>query len=225
MAILSPPPQETISFDQGYLRAKRVLDITFTLLILLPLCIVVGVVAALIRLDSKGPILFRQKRVGRQGVEFEMFKFRSMYANCDDATHREAIKYYVNGATLNGGVGAENPYKLVNDPRITRVGRFIRKMSIDELPQFINVLRGEMSLVGPRPSLAYEVETYSLRDHLRLCGKPGLTGTWQIYGRSRVTFSEMVEMDIAYLQKQSMWQDLKLIALTLPVMLQGRGGV
>ena len=224
MAILSPPTQEIIYFKPRYLKAKRLLDIFFTLLILPPLCLVVGVIAVLIRLDSKGPIFFRQKRVGLNGVEFEMLKFRSMYINCDDAAHREAVKHYMNGATLNGDADAENSYKLVDDPRVTRVGRIIRKTSIDELPQFINVLRGEMSLVGPRPPLPYEVEAYNLQDQLRLCGKPGLTGTWQVYGRSRVTFQKMVEMDIIYLQQQSIWQDLKLIALTLPVMLLGRGG-
>jgi len=225
MAILSPPTQETISFAPVYLRAKRILDIFFTLLILLPLCLVLGVVAVLIRLDSEGPIFFCQKRAGLNGKEFEMLKFRSMHVNCDDLVHREAVKQYMNGGALNGDGNTSNLYKLTNDPRITRVGRFIRKTSIDELPQFINVLRGEMTLVGPRPSLPYEVEAYRTRDWLRLCGKPGLTGTWQVYGRSRVTFNEMVEMDIAYFQQPSMWQDLKLIALTLPVMLLGRGGV
>ena len=225
MAILTPSTQNTISIDPVYLRAKRILDIVFTLLILLPLCIVMLIVAIIIRLGSKGPIFFRQKRVGLNGTEFIMFKFRSMYVDSDDSTHREAIKQFMKGAHLNGDVDAHNLYKLVDDPRVTRIGRFIRKTSIDELPQFINVLRGEMTLVGPRPPVPYEVEVYSLRDKQRLCGKPGLTGTWQIYGRSRVTFNEMVEMDIAYLQQQSIWQDLKLIALTIPVMLQGRGGV
>ncbi len=224
MAILSPPTQETITFAPVYLRTKRILDIFFTLLFLLPLCLVLGVVAVLIRLGSEGPIFFRQKRVGQDGAEFEMLKFRSMYVHTDDSTHRDAVKLYMNGGALNGKADAKNPYKLVNDSRVTRVGRFIRKTSIDELPQFFNVLRGEMTLVGPRPPVPYEVELYSTRDLLRLSGKPGLTGTWQVYGRSRVTFNEMVEMDIAYLQQQSIWQDLKLIALTLPVMLLGRGG-
>jgi lipopolysaccharide/colanic/teichoic acid biosynthesis glycosyltransferase len=224
MAVVSPPTQEVLHPKPGYLRSKRLLDILFTLVILLPCCLVTLIVAALICLDSKGPVLFRQKRVGLNGKEFEMFKFRSMYVNCDDSAHREATKQYMNGAILNGDVDTENRYKLADDLRVTRVGRFIRKTSIDELPQFINVLRGEMTLVGPRPPLPYEVEMYSSRAQLRLCGKPGLTGTWQVYGRSRVTFHEMVEMDIAYLQQQSIWQDLKLIALTVPVMLQGRGG-
>ena len=158
------------------------------------------------------------------GVEFDMFKFRSMYVDCDDSAHREAMKQYMRGATLNGDVKTDNVYKLANDPRVTRVGRFIRKTSIDELPQFINVLRGEMTLVGPRPPIPYEVENYSLHDQLRLYGKPGLTGTWQVYGRSRVTFHEMVEMDISYIRQQSILLDLKLIALTVPVILLGRGG-
>jgi len=225
MAVLSPPIEAVISFNPGYLKVKRILDILFTLLILLPFCIVLIIVALLIRLDSKGPIFFRQKRAGLNGKEFYMLKFRSMYVNSDDSVHREAIVQYMNGASLNGHARTDAPYKLVNDPRVTRIGRFIRKTSIDELPQFINVLRGEMSLVGPRPPLPYEVEAYSPRDQLRLGGKPGLTGMWQVYGRSRVSFNSMVDMDIAYLQQQSIWQDLKLIALTLPVMLQGRGGV
>ena len=224
MAVLSPPTQKMISVDPGYLRTKRILDIVFTLLILLPLCIVMAILAVLIRIDSKGPIFFRQKRVGLDGVEFDMFKFRSMYVNADDSAHREVIKQYMNGETLNGKIDTENLYKLVDDPRVTRIGRFIRKTSIDELPQFINVLRGEMTLVGPRPPLPYEVEAYSLSDWMRLYGKPGLTGNWQVYGRSRVPFKKMVEMDIEYLEQQSIWQDLKLIALTLPVMLRGRGG-
>ncbi len=224
MATVSPPIQNTIFINPGYLRAKRMFDILFTLLILIPLCVVIVIVAVLIRIDSKGPIFFRQKRIGLNGAEFYMFKFRSMYMNADDSTHREAIKKYMNGAILNGNTDMNNMYKLVDDPRVTRVGRFIRKTSIDELPQFFNVLRGEMTLVGPRPPLPYEVEEYSPRDCMRLSGKPGLTGTWQVYGRSRVTFEKMVEMDLEYLEQQSILEDLKLIALTLPVMLKGRGG-
>ena len=222
MATLSPPILNVIRFDPGYLRSKRILDILITLVFLIPLCLVLLIVAVMIRVDSDGPIFFRQKRVGLNGREFYMLKFRSMYVNSDDSVHREAIKQYMNGEVINGN--GNNLYKLVDDHRITRVGRFIRKLSIDELPQFINVLRGEMTLVGPRPPVPYEVEHYSIRDQLRLYGKPGLTGTWQVYGRSRVNFQEMVEMDIAYLHQQSIWQDLKLIALTVPVMLQGRGG-
>jgi len=225
MAVLSPPTQTTISIDKSYLRVKRILDIVFTLLILIPLLIVIAIFAVLIRIDSKGPIFFRQKRVGHNGVEFHMYKLRSMYINSDDSLHRESVKQYMNGAVLNGNDNLGNQYKLVDDPRVTRVGKIMRKTSIDELPQFINVLRGEMTLVGPRPPLPYEVEDYSPRDWIRLLGRPGLTGTWQVFGRSNVPFEQMVEMDIEYLGQQSILQDVKLIALTVPVMLGGRGGV
>lgn len=211
-------------YNPSYLKTKRILDVLFTLLILIPLCITIVIVAILIRLDSAGPIFYRHKRVGLNGVEFYMLKFRSMYVNSDDSTHREAITKYMSSQKLSDNATPDLPYKQVDDPRITRVGRFLRKTSIDELPQFFNVLRGEMTLVGPRPPLPYEVERYSSRDRLRLRGKPGLTGPWQVYGRSRVPFQSMVEMDIAYLQQQSLKEDLKLIALTVPVMIQGRGG-
>lgn len=217
-------PPETISLNSGYLRAKRALDILFTLLILIPLCLIVVIVGLLICFDSEGPPFFSQKRIGVRGTEFNMLKFRSMYVNQDDALHRAAIKRYIQGKQLSSNVEGGLSYKLDNDPRITPIGRFIRRASIDELPQFFNVLRGEMTLVGPRPPLPYEVELYRPQDWLRHVGKPGLTGYWQVYGRSQVTFQEMVELDIAYLQRQSLWEDIKLIALTVPVMITGRGG-
>lgn len=184
MSVQSAPIQ-TIYIHHGYQRAKRIFDVAFTLLLLLPLCFVMAIVAVLIRLDSKGPIFFRQKRIGQHGVEFEMLKFRSMYVNNDDSIHREAIMIYMNGQKIYGSSAAiKFQYKLSDDPRITRIGQFIRKTSIDELPQFFNVLRGEMTLVGPRPPLPYEFELYTAHDRLRLSGKPGLTGIWQVYGRS-----------------------------------------
>jgi lipopolysaccharide/colanic/teichoic acid biosynthesis glycosyltransferase len=216
--------QRTIGINQNYERTKRLLDLLFSLLILIPLCIIIAIVALCIRLDSKGPIFFRQKRVGRNGVEFNMLKLRSMYVNSDDALHREAIAKYMSGQRLADSTTNDLFYKQVDDPRVTRVGRFLRKTSIDELPQFFNVLRGEMALVGPRPPLPYEVECYNLYHKMRLSGKPGLTGPWQVYGRSRVPFEAMVEMDIAYLRRQTLREDLKLIALTVPVMIEGRGG-
>ena len=221
MAVQSAPIQ-SISLKLGYERAKRVLDIVFTLCIAVPVLLFSAVIALLILADSEGPILYRQKRVGRNGAEFEMLKFRSMYVKNDDSKHREAIKHYMNGSKLNNDTNS--PYKIYDDPRVTKVGKFIRSTSLDELPQLLNVLRGEMSLVGPRPPLPYEVELYSLHQKLRLSGKPGLTGPWQIYGRSRVTFENMVEMDIAYLQRQSLWEDIKLIFLTIPVVIRKRGG-
>lgn len=221
MAVQTAPLQ-TIYRYTGYLRIKRIFDLVITLLLLLPLLLFMVIVALAILLDSEGPVFFRQKRVGLDGKEFYLLKFRSMSHNSDDGRHREAIKVYMNGGALNGY--SEAQYKLGNDERITRVGRFIRKYSIDELPQFFNVLRGDMSLVGPRPDVPYVVELYSEHDRLRLSGKPGLTGIWQVYGRSRVPFKEMVEMDITYLQQQSLRQDLKLVVLTIPVVVLGRGG-
>ena len=221
---VATPIQEKISIDLNYLRFKRLVDILFTLLILAFLIIITIIVAVMIRLDSPGPIFFRQKRMGVNGVEFTMLKFRSMYVDSDDAAHREAIAKYMNGQKVSDTTDSQLAYKQVDDPRITKVGRFLRTLSIDELPQFFNVLRGEMTLVGPRPPLPYEVEFYSQHDRLRLQGKPGLTGYWQVYGRSRVPFASMVEMDLAYLQKQSLTEDLKLIALTVPVMVLGQGG-
>jgi lipopolysaccharide/colanic/teichoic acid biosynthesis glycosyltransferase len=199
-------PIQAFNVDSSYQRSKRVVDIVFTLLILIPLCIVTAIVALAIRLNSKGPIFFRQKRVGYNGVEFEMLKFRSMYQNNNDALHREATKHFMNGGTLSHKEDSGKSYKLTNDARITKVGRFLRKTSMDELPQFFNVLRGEMTLVGPRPALQYEVDLYSPQDRLRLLGKPGLTGPWQVY-----------------LRQQSLRQDLKLIIMTVPVMLLGQG--
>src|SRR5579884_832255 len=204
---------ENIIVDANYLKAKRIFDIAFTLLVA-PFVLLVGAVVALwIKLDSKGPIFYRQKRVGRDGIEFEMLKFRSMYTNSDSNVHREKIIKYMNGEKLNEEGTGEMAYKHLHDTRVTRVGRFIRKTSLDEIPQFWNVLCGEMTLVGPRPPVPYEVELYSAYDWLRLVGKPGLTGPWQVYGRSRVTFHDMVDMDIIYLQKQSLWYDIKLIFL------------
>jgi lipopolysaccharide/colanic/teichoic acid biosynthesis glycosyltransferase len=222
--VVQSAPIRTITIDSNYLRAKRLLDIIFTLLIS-PFVLLVGVVVVVcIKLDSRGPIFFRQKRVGQNGVEFEMLKFRSMYVNSDELAHREKIIKYMNGQKLSEDNTGKMSYKDTHDPRITRVGRFIRKTSLDELPQFLNVLSGRMTLVGPRPPLSYEVEMYSPHEWLRLTGKPGLTGTWQVYGRSRVTFQNMIEMDIEYLENQSLWEDIKLIALTVPVMLFARGG-
>jgi lipopolysaccharide/colanic/teichoic acid biosynthesis glycosyltransferase len=224
MSIQTTTAQQAIQIRINYQRLKRLLDVVFTLLVLPLLCIVMVIVAVLIRLDSPGPIFFRQRRIGQNGVEFDLYKFRSMYINSDDTLHRRSIEQFMADQPLNDGSTPHLLYKRIKDPRVTRVGRFIRKTSIDEIPQFFNVLRGEMSLVGPRPPLPYEVEKYTPKDHLRLSGKPGLTGPWQVYARCQVPFSIMVEMDIAYLQEQSLWQDIKLIFLTIPVMILGRGG-
>lgn len=224
MPVPSLSLESSLTIKQSYLRAKRLLDILFPLLILVPLCFIIVVVAILIRLDSEGPVFYRQKRTGLNGEEFTLYKLRTMYLHNEDSLHRKAVAKYISGEKLSGDGTGNISYKLTEDPRVTRVGRFLRKTSLDELPQFFNVLHGEMSLVGPRPPLPYEVEMYSPHDWLRLSGKPGLTGIWQVYGRSRITFQSMVQMDIEYLQQQSLWEDLKLIVLTVPVVFLARGG-
>lgn len=224
MPVPSLSLESSLTIKQSYLRAKRLLDILFPLLILVPLCFIIVVVAILIRLDSEGPVIHRQKRIGLNGEEFTLYKLRTMYLHNEDSLHRKAVAKYISGEKLSGDGTGNISYKLTEDPRVTRVGRFLRKTSLDELPQFFNVLHGEMSLVGPRPPLPYEVEMYTPHDWLRLSGKPGLTGIWQVYGRSRITFQSMVQMDIEYLQQQSLWEDLKLIVLTVPVVFLARGG-
>src|SRR5262249_4463065 len=144
--------------------------------------------------------------------------------DADDTVHRAAYARLMRGERISDGP-ATTAYKLIGDTRVTPAGRFLRKTGLDELPQLWNVLRGEMSLVGPRPPLAYEVAMYGERDLLRLSGTPGITGPWQVYGRSRVTFRTMVEMDIAYLRRQSLWYDIKLMLVTIPVLVLSRGGV
>jgi lipopolysaccharide/colanic/teichoic acid biosynthesis glycosyltransferase len=208
----------------GYRRLKRVVDIAIAVVILLPAgLLLMAVVAICVAIDSRGPILIRQQRIGERGRPFTMLKFRSMYRDTDDTIHRQAIERYMAGEHLSDGPATSAPYKLARDRRVTRVGAFIRKTSLDELPQVFNVLVGQMSFVGPRPPLPYEVERYSAHDLRRLDGTPGITGTWQVYGRSRVPFDEMVAMDIAYLRRQSILYDLKLIAATVPAALGGHG--
>jgi lipopolysaccharide/colanic/teichoic acid biosynthesis glycosyltransferase len=211
---------ERILVSEGrYFVAKRVLDVLLALTLLVVLSPVMAIVAALIALDSPGPVLFRQRRVGQNGVPFDMLKFRSMYHKSDATVHVLAVQRYMQGERLSES--ETSTYKLTDDKRITRAGKFIRKTSLDELPQLWNVVMGEMSLVGPRPPVPYEVDLYTPREMLRLEGKPGLTGPWQVYGRNTVTFKEMIEMDIHYLENRSIWYDLKLIVLTVPAALRG----
>jgi lipopolysaccharide/colanic/teichoic acid biosynthesis glycosyltransferase len=174
----------------------------------------------LIRLDSPGPAIFRQQRVGRGGKLFTCLKFRSMYHNCDDAFHRDAIRKFWAGERLSDD--PDSPYKQTEDPRITPVGRFLRRTSLDELPQLINVLTGEMSIVGPRPAIPYELENYEEWHHYRHEVKPGITGLWQVFGRGTVTVDDMMKLDVEYVRSWNIRTDLKLIFLTIPVVANGR---
>ncbi len=203
---------------------KRAFDAIAAAIGLLFLAPLFGVVALLIKLDSPGPVFFKQKRIGENGRPFEMFKFRSMRCDADPEIHKAYVQRLIKE---NIGVGAASgkqvSLKMEDDPRITRVGRIIRKTSIDELPQLLNVLRGDMSLVGPRPPLPYEVELYEEWHKHRLDVPPGVTGWWQVKGRNRVSFDEMIRMDLYYIEHRSFWMDLKILLLTPWAALSGKG--
>ena len=199
------------------LHAKRLMDIAGSLagiFLCLPVFLAIAVV---IKLTSKGPVFYRQVRLGQYGKKFTFLKFRSMHFQNDPSIHEQYVKQFIAGATdaNQDHSGSQKPYKLIADPRVTTVGRFLRKTSLDELPQFFNVLKGEMSLVGPRPPLIYEYECYDLWHKERLVAvRPGITGLWQVDGRSRVTFDEMVRLDIRYARSWSLWLDIKLLLRT-----------
>lgn len=193
---------------------KRVIDVVVSLCALLALAPLLGLVALCIRLESPGPVFFVQTRVGQWGSYFKMFKFRSMFI---DAEERKAALMQEN--EMEGGV----TFKMKSDPRITRMGKFVRKYSIDELPQLVNVLLGDMSLVGPRPPVPSEVNTYSLEDRRRLEVKPGITCFWQVSGRSEIPFAEQVNLDVEYIESQSLRQDIAILLRTVPAVLMGKG--
>ena len=207
-------------------RGKRAFDLLATSLgglLILPAMLVL---ALLVKLSSPGPVLYRQTRVGKNGLPFDFFKFRSMRAAKDDPVHRD----YARGLVQNGGAAATDEngkkvYKLVDEARVTPIGRFLRRTSLDELPQLINVLRGEMSLVGPRPCLPFEYEVYRDWQKRRLDVTPGMTGLWQVTGRSYVTFEDMVLLDLFYIANWSFPMDLKILLRTIPVVIFGKGGM
>jgi exopolysaccharide biosynthesis polyprenyl glycosylphosphotransferase len=201
---------------------KRSSDLVITLITLIVLAPLWLLIAVLIKLDSRGPIFYKQERVGMDGRIFLFYKFRSMRTGSDDARHREFQEKYIKGEPdSNLGDAARPAYKIRADERVTRLGRVLRKTSLDELPQLFNVLRGDMSVVGPRPPIPYEVESYELWHRKRLDMKPGITGLWQVSGRNRLTFDEMVRMDLYYIENWSLLVDLKIILQTLPVMWRG----
>jgi len=205
---------------------KRAMDIVGSIAAMILFAPIFVVVAVAVKVTSKGPVLFRQERIGQLGQPFVFFKFRSMTVNNDAAIHKEYVKRLIAGKAernpSNSSGNGHGVFKLTQDPRITRVGSFLRKTSLDELPQFINVLRGEMSLVGPRPALPYEVEAYDLWHRRRILeAKPGITGLWQIAGRNRLPFDEMVRLDLKYAQSWSPWLDLKILLRTPKAVIEG----
>ncbi|MBC7900228.1 MAG: sugar transferase [Saprospiraceae bacterium] len=202
---------------------KRLSDIVISAIAIILLSPFWLIVSLIIKLDSRGSILFRQERVGMDGRIFLCYKFRSMGADSDDELHRQAYRHNIEGlAEANAGDGDKPVFgKVKDDPRITNAGKYLRRSSFDELPQILNVLKGDMSIVGPRPPIPYEVEEYDMWHRKRLDMKPGITGLWQVSGRSRLTFDEMVRIDLFYIENWSLWLDLKIIFLTLPAIFRG----
>jgi lipopolysaccharide/colanic/teichoic acid biosynthesis glycosyltransferase len=203
---------------------KRAMDVALSALMLTLLLPLLLVIAALIKLTSPGPVLFRQRRIGRSARPFTMLKFRTMKANAEHSVHQKFVTDFIKSGSQPQQSGASQLFKITDDPRVTRIGRFLRKTSLDELPQFWNVVTGDMSLVGPRPPLQYEVEQYRSWHWRRVLeAKPGVTGLWQVAGRSRTTFDEMVRLDLRYVRTRSVWTDLKILLATPRAVVSGRG--
>lgn len=224
-----------VDYDSGAVgfALKRSIDVALTVLAFTLLAPLMLIISLFIVVDSHGPVIFSQDRVGSRRRRkngqvawethvFRMHKFRSMIHNADQTMHQEYIKSFVSGEVEVSGE-QDLKYKLVDDPRITRVGRMVRSTSLDELPQLFNILKGEMSLVGPRPVPVYEVAEYDDWHYERLAVLPGLTGLWQVSGRGNVSFDEMVRLDIEYVRSRSLWLDIKLLILTVPAVFAGRG--
>ena len=211
---------------------KRGMDILGSLVLLLLLSPLLLAIAVLVKLSSRGPVLFHQMRIGQMMKPFMMCKFRSMYANADHGIHHNYVSWFITSSGKGQEQGQEKEkekekskiFKLTNDPRITPIGHFLRKTSLDELPQLWNVLVGPMSLVGPRPPLWYEVQQYKpWHRHRVLDAKPGITGLWQVTGRSRTTFDEMVRLDLRYAREPSVWADIKILLATPAAVINGKG--
>jgi lipopolysaccharide/colanic/teichoic acid biosynthesis glycosyltransferase len=207
------------------LLVKRVMDVCGAAAALAILSPAFLILAAMVKATSQGPVFFRQQRVGRYGVNFEFLKFRSMYVSTDAAIHKEYVRNFIAGkAAASADVSKKTVYKLTNDPRVTWIGKIMRRTSLDEIPQFWNVLRGEMSLVGPRPPIPYEIEAYDIWHRRRLLeSRPGITGLWQVHGRSKTTFDEMVRLDLQYSRMWSPMLDVKILLQTPRAVLSGDG--
>lgn len=222
-----------------YFSYKRFIDIIIVSLSMIVLAPFLLLIAILIKLDSSGPVIFTQKRIGaKQWVRddsffwkqtpFTFYKFRTMKVDATPDLHHQFVKAYINGdeaqlAKLRSERIVIAKYKLTNDPRVTKLGQFLRKTSLDELPQLWNVFKGEMTLVGPRPPIPYEVEMYKPWHHQRLATIPGITGQWQVKGRSSTTFDEMVRLDLDYIDKQSVGYDFKILFATIPAVISKKG--
>ena len=204
--------------------AKRVLDVVLSATLLAMLSPLFLLLAALVKFSAPGPVFFRQERVGQLMKPFMMLKFRTMRVNADHAIHHQFVSSFIKSGGQALESGKTGLFKMANDPRVTAIGRFLRRTSLDELPQLWNVLRGDMSLVGPRPPLQYEVDQYQSWHRRRVLeAKPGLTGLWQVSGRSRTTFDEMVRLDLRYARNSSVWTDVKILLATPRAVISGKG--
>jgi lipopolysaccharide/colanic/teichoic acid biosynthesis glycosyltransferase len=202
------------------------MDFAGSAILLLLLSPMLRIIAAIIKLTSKGPVIFEQERLGQFGARFKCLKFRTMYADNSPRIHQEYVRQFISGIKdcANGNDVQAPVYKLTNDHRVTPIGKFLRKTSLDEFPQFWNVLRGEMSLVGPRPPVPYEFEIYDIWHRRRVLEvRPGVTGLWQVSGRSSMRFDEMVRLDLRYCQNWSLWLDLKILIATPRAVFTGNG--
>jgi len=217
---IKSPPSYPCQYNKGYLIMKRVIDIIGSFAGLIVLSPILLFLSILIKIESPGPVFFRQERVGKDGRLFTFLKFRTMKT----ATDKEEDDYIKKIISMKSELDHKSiVFKMKIDPRLTRVGRFLRKTSLDELPQFINVLKGDMSLVGPRPPIPYELEIYDEWHKERLKCKPGVTGMWQVEGTTKSTLNDMVRLDIKYMKECSLWLDLKILLKTPFVVLTGQG--
>lgn len=205
---------------------KRAMDLVGSVVALTVFSPLFLLIALLIKLSSKGPVLFRQRRVGQHSVPFTFLKFRTMKVENDPSIHKEYVKRFIAGRVdaEQGNENGNGVYKITDDPRVTRIGTFLRKSSLDELPQFLNVFKGQMSLVGPRPPIPYELESYDIWHRRRVLeAKPGITGLWQVSGRSKIKFDDMVRRDLQYAQSWSLWLDIKILLQTPRAVFSGEG--
>jgi len=225
ISVMYPDVLNELDSKRTALIVKRCLDVLGSLALLVLLSPLLLLIACAIKLTSRGPVVFRQKRLGQFGRGITFLKFRSMYTNAGHSIHKEYVKQFIaNQSDSNENSSGPKLYKLKGDPRVTKLGAFLRRTSLDELPQLFNVVAGQMSLVGPRPPLPYEFESYATWHKSRLLGvKPGITGFWQVHGRSRVKFDEMVRMDLQYARAWSLWLDIKILLRTPLAVFTGNG--
>ncbi len=213
----------TKRIEASYLPLKRVLDFTAAIFLLLLFAPLILTIIVAIKIQSPGPVIFKQNRIGLHGRPFTMLKFRSMHTHNNPQVHQEHVKRLIQQNLSPKELGATS-LKLKTDQRITPIGKWIRALSLDELPQLINVLKGEMSIVGPRPPMPYEYDLFKEWHKQRQDVLPGLTGLWQVTARNEVPFDDMVRMDLQYIEQMNLWQDLRIMILTPVVMVKGKGG-